>query len=98
MAAAVVLNPETCCTRHEPGCCPDHYARELEPADGTLAELQSVVVAQRHRGESNDRRDLEDAMRAYARLISSAFDPIDRIRHSMALAAIAIRYREDIRL
>lgn len=85
-----------CCTQSAPYACPEHYRRELEPADEVVAELQSIVVAMRHRGESAALHELlADLMRQVA-LLSQATDPVDRIRHSMAAAAVAVRYREEL--
>jgi hypothetical protein len=94
----------TCtCGRHAAGACPDDYRRELEPSDSTIAELQSVVVAMRHRGD--DVADLEHDLELFvgqllhvARLPDPQTPPrsAQLIRLSMALAAVAVRYREEI--
>lgn len=88
--------PPPCCSAHPAGCCPDHYRRELEPRDDTIAELQSVVVAMRHRGDPGTLRELDDALWGEVVLVLASRTPTDRIKHSMALAAIAVRYREEI--
>jgi hypothetical protein len=95
----------TCsCGQHAAGACPDDYRRELEPADETIAELQSVVVAMRHRGDAV--ADLERDVELFAgQLLHVARlpDPVapsrrlQLIRLSMALAAVAIRYREELK-
>jgi len=82
-----------CCAEQQ---CPEHYSRELEPHDETVAELQSVVVAMRHRGESDDLLDLElEITHAYNKLRRATL-PADRIRNAIALAALAVRYREEL--
>jgi hypothetical protein len=95
----------TCsCGQHAAGACPDDYRRELEPSDSTIAELQSVVVAMRHRGDDVD--DLGRDVALYAsQLLFVASCPdelnpprsVQLIRLSMALAATAIRYREELK-
>lgn len=84
-----------CCAERQ---CPEHYSRELEPPDDIIAELQSIVVAMRHRGAPDDPGSLVVEMIVQARIVAACTDPVDQIRHSMALAAVAIRYREGITL
>lgn len=94
----------TCsCGQHAAGACPDDYRRELEPSDSTIAELQSVVVAMRHRGD--DVADLErdlDLFVGQLRHVAALPEPltppraVQLIRLSMAIAAVAIRYREEL--
>ncbi len=88
----------------QPGTCPDSYRRELEPSDETICELQSVVVAMRHRGDAV--AELVADIEAYAeQLVHVAALPepqqpprhLQLIRLSMALAACAVRYREEIK-
>lgn len=92
----------TCPSPMEP-VDPDHYARELEPLDETIAELQSVVVAMRHRGDAT--AELVADIEAYAEQlvhVASLTDPqtpprgVQLIRLAMAIAAVAIRYREEL--
>lgn len=93
-----------CGLTHDPGCCPDDYRRELEPRDETIAELQSVIVAMRHRGDAVDDLEREVALLA-GQLVHVAHMPdpvvpargLQLIRLSMALAAVAVRYREEIK-
>lgn len=93
----------TCsCGQHAAGACPDDYRRELEPSDATIAELQSVVVAMRHRGDEVDLRQLElfvGQLLHVAALPDPLTPPraVQLIRLSMAIAAIAVRYREDLK-
>lgn len=94
----------TCsCGQHAAGACPDDYRRELEPRDATIAELQSVVVAMRHRGDSA--LDIEADLELFlGQLLHVARQPepmtpprsVQLIRLSMALAAVAVRYREEL--
>jgi hypothetical protein len=95
----------TCsCGAHAAGACPDDYRRELEPSDTTIAELQSVVVAMRHR-DGDDAVELERDLELFlgqllhvSRLPDPQSPPrsVQLIRLSMALAAVAIRYREEL--
>jgi hypothetical protein len=92
-----------CGLTHDPGCCPDDYRRELEPRDETIAELQSVVVAMRHRGDTVDDLAADIELIAWqllhvARLPNPVAPPrgLQLIRLSMALAAVAVRYREEL--
>lgn len=95
----------TCsCGQHAAGACPDDYRRELEPNDSTIAELQSVVVAMRHRGDevADIERDLElfvGQLQHVAALPEPLSPPraVQLIRLSMAIAAVAVRYREEIK-
>lgn len=92
-----------CGLSHDPGCCPDDYRRELEPLDETIAELQSIVVAMRHRGDPAGELERDIALLA-GQLVHVAHmpDPVEPprqlqlVRLSMALAAVAIRYREEL--
>lgn len=92
-----------CGLTHDPGCCPDDYRRELEPLDETIAELQSVVVAMRHRGDPVVDIERDIALLA-GQLVHVAHMPepvapprhLQLIRLSMALAAVAVRYREEL--
>lgn len=94
----------TCsCGRHAAGACPDDYRRDLEPCDSTIAELQSVVVAMRHRGD--DVAHLERELELFvAQLLHVASLPepqqppkhVQLIRLSIAVAATAVRYREEL--
>lgn len=94
----------TCsCGQHAAGACPNDYRRELEPRDATIAELQSVVVAMRHRGDRV--ADIEQDVALYATQLlfvshlPEGINPpraVQLIRLSMALAATAIRYREEL--
>lgn len=96
----------TCsCGQHAAGACPEDYRRDLEPSDSTIAELQSVVVAMRHR-EGDDAVELERDLDVYLQQlhhVSCLPDPqsppreVQLIRLSMALAAVAIRYREELK-
>jgi hypothetical protein len=86
----------TCCAAHPSGTCPDHYARSLEPRDETIAELQSVVVAMRHRRDATDRALLEHELCTYLGEALIATDRVALIAHLMALAAVAVRYREEL--
>lgn len=95
----------TCsCGQHAAGACPDDYRRDLEPSDSTIAELQSVVVAMRHRGDADG--ELVADIEAYAEQlvhVAALPDPqspprhLQLIRLSIALAATAIRYREEMK-
>ena len=96
------------CGEHAAGACPEDYRRELEPSDATIAELQSVVVAMRHRdggpaaGEAELERDLDlylEQLQHVARLPEPQHPPrsVQLIRLSMAIAATAIRYREELK-
>lgn len=86
------------------GLTPDVYVRELEPADEVVAELQAVVVAMRHRGDSDDPREVEDELELLVaqlrHVVVSIHDPAARyvqlVRLSMAIAATAVRYREEL--
>lgn len=93
------------CGQHAAGACPDDYRRELEPADATIAELQSVVVAMRHRGDDTAAAALERDLELFvgqllhvARLPEPLSPPraVQLIRLSMAIAAVAVRYREEL--
>lgn len=95
----------TCtCGQHAAGACPDDYRRELEPSDATVAELQSVIVAMRHRGddEHDDLGHLLELLVGQLRHVARLPDPqapprhLQLIRLSMAIAAVAVRYREEI--
>jgi hypothetical protein len=96
----------TCsCGQHAAGACPDDYRRDLEPSDSTIAELQSVIVAMRHR-DGDDAVELERDLDLYLQQlhhVSCLPDPqspprsVQLIRLSIALAATAIRYREELK-
>ena len=107
MTAAFPIETACACGAHLSGTCPDDYRRELEPADETVAELQSVVVAMRHRGDSDELVDLEETLTLYLGQLqhvqytrAAARDDESRrvqcIRLAMAIAAVAVRYRERI--
>ena len=95
----------TCsCGQHAAGACPDDYRRELEPTDSTIAELQSVVVAMRHRGDAvaelvADIEAIAEQLVHVAGLPDTVAPPrhLQLIRLSIALAATAIRYREELK-
>lgn len=95
-----------CACGHEPGTCPEAYRRDLEPADSTIAELQSVVVAMRHRGDDDEQSqlDVEDSLALYvgqlrhvaAEVRDEQARRVQCIRLAIAIAATAVRYRERI--
>lgn len=85
-----------CCLESAPRLCHEHYRVELEPADETVAELQSLVVAIRHREPDAVTGELLVALVSTLDHLLGAATDVDRIRHSMALAAIATRYREEL--